>query len=210
MESYKVDWSLLSFKEQANWLSPNPPTYQREKGGIWKVWQEQLLIDSVLRSIDIPKIYLRKVSTTPLEYEVVDGQQRIHALLRFLRDEFSLDENANDLHFNGNIYLLASKKYSQLDELVRTQLIHTYNLTVVIISNATEDEVADLFYRLNNGRPLNAAEVRNSMPGQVTKFVRRLPSILSFRSAVSRKQEEATTRWQRKCFAWNSMAARKI
>ena len=52
--------------------------------------------------------------------------------------------------------------------------IATYQLTVVIISQAADDEVADLFYRLNNGEPLTAAEVRNSMPGEVTKLIRQL------------------------------------
>jgi hypothetical protein len=176
MESNKDDWSLLGLQAQdkGNWIDHRPPTYQRERGGIWKPGQEQLLIDSVLRKIDIPKIYLRRVCSDPLKYEVVDGQQRIKALLGFLNDEFPLDEDASDLHFNGQSYAIAGKTYSELDDAVRTLRIYTYNLTVVIITDATEDEVADLFYRLNNGVPLTAAEVRNCMPGKVTTFVRDL------------------------------------
>ena len=37
---------------------------------------------------------------------------------------------------------------------------------------ADEDEIADLFFRLNNGTPLSPAEVRNSMPGVVTTTIR--------------------------------------
>jgi hypothetical protein len=177
MEWQKEPWALLSLKEQAKWISPDPPTYQREKGGIWTLAKEQLLIDSVLRRIDIPKIYLRRVSSNPLKYEVVDGQQRINALLRFLRNEFRLVDDAPDLPLHGQNYVIAGKTYSAsdgLDEIVRTQRIFTYNLDVVIITVATEDEVADLFYRLNNGVPLSAAEVRNCMCGKVTPFVRGL------------------------------------
>lgn len=173
MESKQETWPLLTFKLMASSISPNPPTYQRI-GGVWKLKQEQLLIDTVLRKMDIPKIYLRKLDHSPYQYEVVDGQQRIRALQRFLEDKFALPTEAKDIDIDGESYPVAGKKYSELDTPLKVHRIHICNLTVVIISEAGEDQVADLFYRLNNGTPLTPAEVRNSMPGEVTKFVRQL------------------------------------
>jgi uncharacterized protein with ParB-like and HNH nuclease domain len=55
METKKEHWPLLSFKEYEKDINPNP-TYQRS--AVWKPNQKRLLIDSILRKIDIPKLYL--------------------------------------------------------------------------------------------------------------------------------------------------------
>lgn len=54
------------------------PDYQR--GAVWSRPQKQLLIDSILHDLDIPKIYLREVSNSIYEEEAVDGQQRLTAV----------------------------------------------------------------------------------------------------------------------------------
>jgi hypothetical protein len=57
--------------------------YQR--GQVWSVAQRRLLIDSLLRGYDIPKIYLRKLPDGGSRlYEVVDGKQRLTAIWGFL------------------------------------------------------------------------------------------------------------------------------
>ena len=92
MDTKQETWPLLASKgsrraKLINGQIPGQqPTYQGY-GGVWRLEQEQLLIDSVLRKIDIPKIYLREIKQNPYKYEVVDGQQRIRALLRFMNDE---------------------------------------------------------------------------------------------------------------------------
>jgi len=195
MESKQDIWPLFTFKALAASINygqilNQQPTYQRD-GGVWDLEQEQLLIDSVLRDIDIPKIYLRKLDSDPYKYEVIDGQQRIRALWRFLNDEFSLEEGASDLLIDGQVYPLAEKTCTLLDDDVKAKRLFAYPLTVVIISKASEDEVAELFYRLNNGTPLTAAEVRNSMPGKVTKFVRELAVHPFFKKCAFKNSRKA-------------------
>jgi 5-methylcytosine-specific restriction endonuclease McrA len=112
-------------------------------------------------------------------------------LWRFLNDEFSLEEGARDLLIDGQSYPLAEKTCSLLDDDVKTKHLFAYPLTIVIISKASEDEVADLFYRLNNGTPLTAAEVRNSMPGKVTKFVRELAAHPFFKKCAFKNSRKA-------------------
>ena len=178
MDTKQETWPLLALKEQASEINygqipGQQPTYQRD-GGVWRLEQEQLLIDSVLRKIDIPKIYLREIKQNPYKYEVVDGQQRIRALLRFMNDEFLLGEEAEDILLDGSPFQVAERMYSKLDQPLKIKRLYVYSLTVVIITNAEEDEVAELFFRLNNGKPLTSAEVRNAMPGRVTDVVRNL------------------------------------
>lgn len=172
MESKKESWSILSFKEYEKDINP-VPTYQRSS--VWKPEQKQMLIDSILRKIEIPKIYLREINENGYQYEIIDGQQRMRAIWEFLKLEgFSLSEEAEPLLLRGNNYSVAEKKYTELDHTVKVERIHKYNLDVVIIYDATEDEIADLFYRLNNGTPLSTAEVRNSMPGAMKNIVKEL------------------------------------
>lgn len=62
------------------------PSYQRQSDA-WNKSKKQLLIDTILSKYDMPKFYLRDVKNdpnTPFEYELVDGKQRMSAILEFL------------------------------------------------------------------------------------------------------------------------------
>lgn len=62
--------------------SPNlTPSYQR--GDVWRNGDRQSLMESILRGVPLPSIILlRTGSSTP--HEVVDGKQRLTAILRFV------------------------------------------------------------------------------------------------------------------------------
>lgn len=57
------------------------PSYQR--GDVWSTNDRQALIESILRGIPLPSIILREVGAADPQ-EVVDGKQRLTALLRFV------------------------------------------------------------------------------------------------------------------------------
>lgn len=57
------------------------PSYQR--GDVWTTNDRQALIESVVRGIPLPSIILREVGAADPQ-EVVDGKQRLTALLRFV------------------------------------------------------------------------------------------------------------------------------
>jgi hypothetical protein len=171
METKIEHWPLLTFKEYENDINPNP-TYQRS--AVWKPDQKQLLIDSILRKIDIPKLYLRETNSNGFTYEIIDGQQRMRTLWEFLASKFPLSQEAEGVLIGDKLFDVADFTYDQLPSKLRVERIHKYTLDVVIIQQATEDEIADLFFRLNNGTPLKPAEVRNAMPGEMTKAIREL------------------------------------
>jgi hypothetical protein len=92
-------WPLLSFKEYENDINPKPK-YQRRT--VWKPEQRYMLIDSILRKIDIPKIYLRELDCDEnYSYEIIDGKQRMSAIWDFLNDKFSLSEMSEELVVGG-------------------------------------------------------------------------------------------------------------
>lgn len=139
--------------------------YQR--GQVWSVAQQRLLIDSLLRGYDLPKIYLRKLSEGGSRlYEVVDGKQRLTAIWRFLGNEFRLSGN---VAIEG-IGQLGRKTWGELSAAAQDRLQFA-KVTVSELEEATSEEVAELFLRLQRGEPLRAAEKRNAILGPVRDFV---------------------------------------
>ena len=160
----KVDvevWKVSDFIKIKDKINEQPP-YQR--GEVWTSSKKKHLIDSILRGIDIPKIYLRKLNTGPYEYEVADGQQRLTSILKYLEGSFRLDnKQVNGLDLSKiNGYNIGSKKFSELDPSLQNA-IKEYELTIAIVNDATNDEIRTLFGRLQLGSSLTPAEKRNAI-----------------------------------------------
>lgn len=147
----KATWSLYSLNKRRKQINTNPD-YQRDS--VWTKNQKQLLIDSILRDYDIPKIYLYEIVKD--NFDVVDGQQRIRAIWSFYDNEYALPKDSDPV--NG--YDVANKYYKDLDPDV-SDLIDSYNLDFVILDKSDE-EIREVFLRLQNGTPLKAQEKRNA------------------------------------------------
>jgi hypothetical protein len=101
-------------------------------------------------------VYLRTnidITTKKTVREVVDGQQRLRAIIEFSEDKFVLSKRACEL---------AGKRYSTLtDEEQETFL--TYPIAVDQLVNATDDDVLEVFARLNSYTvTLNPPEKRHA------------------------------------------------
>lgn len=143
------------------------PDFQRP--AVWTTAQKQLLIDTILREYDVPKMYWRKLSGTPDRYEVVDGQQRLRAIWSFVDGDFRLPKDAEPV--DG--LAVAGCDYEALHDELQVRF-DTYPLDVVVLEDTDEDEVREMFLRLQNGTSLKAQEKRNAMPGAMREFVRTL------------------------------------
>lgn len=137
-----------------------------QRSAVWTKKQEQFLIDSIIKKYDIPKIYFwvleKNKEDDPYEYSVVDGQQRLTTIFKFLNNEFALNEEYTPEY--------PSKKYKDLPEDLQYE-IYNYELTIVYIEDAQEDDIKDLFLRLNNGTTLKAQEKRTNFGGDLSKFI---------------------------------------
>lgn len=127
------------------------PNFQRQY-----VWNDKLaskLVESVLLNVPIPPCYLSENEDN--ELDVIDGQQRIYSLYRFLNNEFKLSglEALTEIN-NKRFFELSSKEQRK---------IKTHTLRCVVITNESHPEIKfDVFERLNtNTAPLNAQELRN-------------------------------------------------
>ncbi|HQS14886.1 DUF262 domain-containing protein [Reyranella sp.] len=146
------------------------PHFQRLPA--WTRAQKQLLIDSIIRKYEIPKMYWRMLPPGQLaRYKVIDGQQRLHAIWEFKNGDLAL---SHDLAPVSGISI-SGMKYRDLP-LDLASDFDSYGVDVVIVEEAIqtdlEDEVREMFLRLQNGTALNAQEKRNAMSGAMRDFVK--------------------------------------
>ena len=165
MRKETSEWSIRMLIDLENRINVDAE-YQR--GKVWSQPQQALLIDSLLRNFDIPKIFLRKRSDeSRYLFDVIDGKQRLTAIWRFASDDVRLFRNADQFGGFGN---LGGKSWSELPQKAQDALQFAH-ITVSNIEEATEEDIHELFLRLQRGEPLNAAERRNAMVGSVRTFV---------------------------------------
>ncbi len=131
------------------------PEFQRNK--VWNDKARSYLIDTIIQGKPIPKIYMRQIlnlKSRKTTREVVDGQQRLHAVLDFINDEFKVDK-AHSKHYGGFYF-------TQLDEELQRDIIN-YEFTVDLLQDMPDNEVYEVFARLNTySYSLNAQELRHA------------------------------------------------
>jgi len=111
--------------------------------------KEMAVIESVLKEYPIGLIYFNKVSDDNLE--VLDGQQRITSLGRFITDKFAIkDENGSPQYFGG----MAKDKQAKILETKLT----------IYECEGKESEIKEWFKTINiAGVPLNDQELLNAV-----------------------------------------------
>src|SRR5260370_25382335 len=94
------------------------PKYQRNP--IWSIGQKCFLIDSLISGAPIPQVFINIQTrgsghNRQTVYEVVDGQQRLRAILEFINDEYALIKTTARSYPVSEVYgPHINKKYSEL------------------------------------------------------------------------------------------------
>jgi hypothetical protein len=111
--------------------------------------REAAVIESILKGYPIGLIYFNKVSEKNLE--VLDGQQRITSVGRFVTDKFAIkDENGMEQYFGG---MATDKKVKILEAKL-----------LIYECEGTESEIKEWFKTINiAGVPLNNQELLNAV-----------------------------------------------
>lgn len=118
-----------------------------QRGYVWDVKRKSLLIESMIIGYPIPAFYARRDENKV--FDMLDGKQRSSAITEYLNNEYALTGVSEELE---------GKTFSELPEETQDDII-SYSLTVYYFEDITEDEVNEMFYRLNNGKPLTAIEL---------------------------------------------------
>lgn len=128
---------------------------------VWNDEKKSRLIHTAILNLPCPPLYAN-VYTSPETgkkvYDFLDGKQRSHAFKEFLNDEFELTEVPVLTFTDGKEFNINGYKFSELPEEMQ-DMIKNYSLNISTMEDLNEDEVADLFYILNNGVALTKIEV---------------------------------------------------
>lgn len=142
--------------------------YQRKL--VWTLYEKQKLIESILKKYPIPAILIAEREDVPGTYEIIDGLQRLHAIISFIETSFpDLDSRHFDLqHFPTAKNSADEGNFDPVDtgELLSQREVGTlldYTLALSIMRKATEAEINDVFDRINTyGHRLSDQERRQA------------------------------------------------
>ena len=118
-----------------------------QRGYVWDLKRKSLLIESMIIGYPIPAFYAKRDESKV--FDMLDGKQRSEAICGFLNGEYALTGVAEE--YEG-------KYFNDLPEEIQDDII-SYSLTVYYFEDITDEEVNEMFYRLNNGKPLTAIEL---------------------------------------------------
>ncbi|HLH32550.1 MAG TPA: DUF262 domain-containing protein [Terriglobia bacterium] len=147
-----VSWFNKSFAE--NTLELAAP-FQRNP--VWTNLQKAYLVDTILHGLPIPELYMQDLvdETGAERHIVVDGQQRIRAVLEFVGGEFTLEGTDVTPKWRGLRFETLSG-----DE---KKLFFSYKFVVRVLPSMDDEGLRRIFARLNrNVVALNEQELRNA------------------------------------------------
>ncbi|MDR1291111.1 MAG: DUF262 domain-containing protein [Planctomycetaceae bacterium] len=150
-------------------------SYQRRS--IWSEKDKVALIETILLDLVIPELFFWQAEinskTGKTITHIVDGQQRIKAIVQFTEDEYELKEKfLREKQPNPN---WVNRKFSSLPEEDKKR-IWNYKLAVIDIdSRVKRDEIVNMFRRLNlTDYNLNDQEKRNTNFGEFAVLAKEL------------------------------------
>lgn len=144
--------------------------YQRKL--VWTLEEKQRLIESILKSYPIPAILIAERKGVSGTYEIIDGLQRLHAIVSFIETSFkTLDGKYFDIkHFptaknyaDQQLFVVGASDGNAVLSQKETSIVLDYTLALSVMRNATDAEVNDVFGRINTyGHRLSDQERRQA------------------------------------------------
>ena len=159
------------------------PPYQRESGA-WTTAAKQLFIDSIINGYLIPRVYIEEHDADPANelhrdkpWAILDGKQRLETILSFYDNELRLSKEfiyLEDLEKRRPTDSISTDVASAeefectLRELTfrRPDIaskFESFEIPIVLVRATSNDEIEEMFERLNSASSLNAAERRNAI-----------------------------------------------
>lgn len=127
------------------------PDYQRDY--VWETKDKELLIDSIFNNIEIGKIVLVRLLYGDYGYEILDGKQRLNALLEFYENRFPYKgyyyndlSRADQIHFIHYVVSVGYITYTNKKTILKYFLM--LNRTGKTIDKTQLDKVEKMLERI--------------------------------------------------------------
>jgi len=153
LRTEQYDFSVSTLVGMMDKAEVTIPEFQRRY--VWSDRQASRLIESLIIQCPLPVIYLNQERDESLS--VIDGNQRLTSLKRFVADEFPLSGLTSYPE-------LAGLKYSELDKRFQRHISNRVLRCTVILKETHPQVKFDVFERLNSGAvALTRQELRHGL-----------------------------------------------
>ncbi len=143
--------------------------YQRKL--VWTLEEKAAFIDSLSKWYSVPLfLFASKEEQGTVQYEIIDGMQRLNAIMSFIENEYPIEINGKEGFFDLNTLASTKSLYDQgiieqqtpiLDRQVCINITN-YPLPYSII-NADTKSIEAIFRRINSfGKQLSNQEIRQA------------------------------------------------
>lgn len=132
-----------------------------QRSEVWDVERKSLLIHSLIKGYPIPNFYAVKTrdDNDKVVYDFIDGKQRSLAIYEFINNQYALrgipeiefEDIDEGVDFNDC-------KFADLPQSVQ-KVINDADLSIIQMNDLTDEQTADVFRRLNNGKSLSQVEL---------------------------------------------------
>lgn len=157
LKNAKTTWTIKNLIKE---ISENNVTFENtvQRTLVWTDEQKSLLIDSILRGYPIPPMYASKDTSNGI-YDMLDGKQRSNALYSFINNEFELTDNIEAVeNKNNEEIVIKGHNFTDLPQEFKDIILDS-TIDIIIYDDLTDEEFAEVFRRLNNGKPLSSIEL---------------------------------------------------
>lgn len=161
-----------------------------QRGFVWDNDRKSLLIHSMMTGFPIPAMYAAKDTETK-NYSMLDGKQRSNAINDFLHGRFTLSNVPEVVLEDGTEVDVNGMYFSGLCEELQ-DIISNYSLTIYYFEDISDEDVAELFYRINNGKALSSVEM-SRVRSKALKTIQEIGQHELFTTALTEKAFEKYT-----------------
>lgn len=169
-----VKWIVDMFKNELLFVDNS---FQRRY--VWLEKHQVKLMETILLGYAVPEIYIWVTDTDAItgdtKYSIIDGQQRIGAVVDFIKGKFKLKTT----YLDNPDCRFANKTFEELEDEDR-RIIWRYAFSMRVVKSEVErDKIVKLFLRLNStDKSLNPQELRNAeFDGEFLKLANEISNL---------------------------------
>ncbi|PUA34795.1 hypothetical protein C8Z91_33510 [Paenibacillus elgii] len=139
------------------------PLYQR--GDVWGIEMKRNLLESIMMNFPVPPLIFAEKERG--KWEVIDGQQRLRAIIDYVDGKFGVK--------HASISGLEDAYFTDLEVSMQRKIQEYLFFVFILKKNADPDIKFDLFQRINsNGTALTGYEIAMSKMGEKRMWLRKL------------------------------------
>lgn len=187
--------TLIGWKNKGTLTFDNP--IQRS-GSQWTLLQKSLLIHSILMGYPVPNCYFLKSKNENGDtvYDCLDAKQRLTSIFDFAEGKYELHSATPACTFDGCDYDLANLSFDELADDLKDEILGC-RLSIFCLEECTDEEVEEIFARLNNSTPLSPIQkCRSVMSTELARWtkeiyercIKNICSILKLRKMLLQKK----------------------